>query len=427
MITWLAVALPILLLPATLVVLDLFAGLRARHKTLVQPDGATIEDFDVLVPIYGSIRYLENIPYLSDYGSRVILCTTANESEEFNREIDAVAARHGFRVFRADTKKVAATGKRSTSGTLRDRIIRDAHAMVHAPWVVCLDADTVTVRPLGQLVAAMATRGYDLVSVRLVPSNANGFLPRLQAHEYHTAMLLRRVMPWLVSGACHAARSSVHAHVMSRHSLFFQGNDVEVGLLADLLGYRVGHIPFDVPTTVPDAFTPWLRQRLAWAGGEVRLFFANPQIAVRHPFFWTYGALISIAGFPFRWLSIASLQWQIALVPALYLAALAHLHRGRWDRWLLLMPLYAAASSLLIAPMGLIYYVLMARKDHNYGLIRVKNRRVPVRHAMSSTSSLPPYGALLLPTIRPVPAGQPPRTEGSPWLPDHLYAHSEPS
>ena len=79
---------------------------------------------------------------------------------------------------------------------------------------------------------------------------------------------------------------------MQRHSLFFQGNDAELGILAYAMGYNIGHIPFDVPTTVPDRVKPWWRQRYAWVGGEFRIYFVNMQFALQHWYFYIYGALV---------------------------------------------------------------------------------------------------------------------------------------
>ncbi len=374
--SWVLLALPLLAIPAALACVDLFGGLRALHSFPPISHASAVEDFEVLVPIYGSIRYLENVAYLSDYGARVMLCTTTTETPEFDQSLEVLAAEHGFRVFRADVPASGGqAGKRATSGTIRDRIVRDAHRVVAAPWIVCLDADTTTRRPLGDLVGIMAARNLDLASVQLIPAHSGSLLGRLQTHEYRLAMLLRRVLPWLVSGACHAARSSVHRQVMLRHSLFFQGNDVELGMLADALGFRVGHVPFEVPTTVPEQFKPWFRQRLAWAGGEVRLFLANPQLVLRHPFFWCYGACLSLLAFPLRWWALVHNGWIPLVVLAVYVGMCLYLHRGHWDRWLLLVPLYAAFSSLLLTPLGLIWYVRMALADRNAGLIRVRQRQ----------------------------------------------------
>jgi cellulose synthase/poly-beta-1,6-N-acetylglucosamine synthase-like glycosyltransferase len=370
---WLLIT-SMLFLPASLAMFDLFGGLRARHKKALELSGRSVDDFEVLVPIYGSLKYLENVDFLADYGRRVVLCTTSSESPEFECGLEILCRRYGFRVFRASVARPIRGAKRATSGTVRDQLVRDAHSMLAATWVVCIDADTVTDRPLGELVGAMAERGLDLASVRLVPSNSETLLARLQQHEYYRAMLLRRIMPWLVSGACHAARREAHARIMAQHSLFFQGNDVEVGLLGSAFGYQIGHIPVDVPTTVPSHFKPWIRQRLAWSGGEVRLFLANPQIAFRHPAFWGYGAIVAILLFPARWLALISPGWPLVGALAAYALMTLLLHRGHIDRYLLLLPFYAAFSSLILTPLGLLYYVKMALADRNLGLIRINRK-----------------------------------------------------
>jgi hypothetical protein len=50
----------------------------------------------------------------------------------------------------------------------------------------------------------------------------------------------------------------------------------------------------------------------------------------------------------------------------------ACLHRSRW---LLVLPLYSAFSSLVLAPLGALWYIKMAATDRNAGLIRVGLRR----------------------------------------------------
>ena len=116
--------------------------------------GGLFNDFEILVPIYGDIRYLENIDYLRPYGARVLLCTTSEESSQFDAELQAVAGANRFRIFRGDVARAAGTSERATGGTVRDRLIRDALAEVRASYVVCVDADTTTTRPLGELVGA---------------------------------------------------------------------------------------------------------------------------------------------------------------------------------------------------------------------------------------------------------------------------------
>lgn len=331
-----------------------------------------VDDFVVLVPIYGNVGYLENVEYLAQYGSRVWLCTTTNETPRFYAALEAIACQHDFRIFRGFVPVAAGSsgGRRNVAGTIRDRLVRDASSQVESEYVICIDADTETDQPLGLLVGAIAENGWDLVSVRLVPSNTNSLLARMQGHEYRMAMRLRRVLPWLISGACHGGRTDVHRAVMQRHSLFFQANDAELGLLAHAMGFDVGHVLFDVPTIVPHRFWPWWRQRLAWAGGEFRLFVMNIWLLPQHLFAFTYGLVFVILLFPWRWAAVIHPSLSLAVVFVLYVCAMLAVNWRDRDFALLLMPFYGLFITLFLAPFALIWYVRMAVADRNPGLIR---------------------------------------------------------
>jgi Glycosyl transferase family group 2 len=393
-VAWAGLVVLRLIVPLLLVALADFVGVwRAKATRTASFDTEPAECFEILVPIYGSVDYLETVDFLRPYGAQVLLCTTSAELPAFYHDLEQIAAENHFRIFTGDVDRAAGTGRRATGGVIRDRLIRDALHVVTAPYVVCIDADTATTRPLGELVGAMVGGGFDLVSIRLVPSNRGSLLARLQVVEYRIAMDLRRILPWLVSGACHAASTPVLRDVMSRHSLFFQGNDVELGILAEARGYRVGHIPFEVPTTVPERLTPWLRQRLAWAGGGVRLFVANPQLGLRHPFVWAYGLLLGLCAFPLRWMSLAPAGLALLAVAALYLLLCFLLERDQWEPTLLLMPLYAAITSLILVPLGLIWYVHMAVADRNPGLIRPHRQPATVPTAAGRQDPVEHLGA----------------------------------
>jgi len=194
--------------PLACVAVDIVPGLRAGRRRVCEITDATswIEDFEILVPIYGNLRYLENVEYLRTYRNRVVLCTTTGEPREFDDELNALAALHGFRVFRAYVPGRRSTpGQKSVAAPIRDLLVREALATVSATYVVCIDADTVTEQPLQVLVGALVDNQLDVASVRLLPSNRNTLLARFQGHEYRMAMRMRRLYPWLVSGACHVA------------------------------------------------------------------------------------------------------------------------------------------------------------------------------------------------------------------------------
>lgn len=373
---WLGWAVTLLLLPTLCLLIDAVGVLRARHARTSTIELVGNENFSVLVPIYGSMRYLENAEYLAGYGDRVVLCTTKAESAEFYTELEAVADRYGFKTFRGDAPVPASHGtRRSTSGTVRDRLMRAVLPTITSSYVVFLDADTVTQRPLSELVGTMATRNLQLASIRLVPSNTTRVLGRLQAHEYRLSMRMRTIIPWLVSGACHAGETAVLREVMAHHSMFFQGNDVETGVLASAMRFRIGHVPFEVPTTVPDRFWPWWRQRVAWAGGEFRLYFVNIAIGRFHPFLWLYGLVIGILALPLRWNAMITSGYVLITVVALYLLLNFYVHGEHRDRWLLLMPLYSAVLSLILTPLGALSYLQMAISGRNWGVIRPPRSR----------------------------------------------------
>lgn len=357
--------------------IDGAGGIASRWRGTARPAARRRRsyDFRVLVPIWGSVSYLLNADALACYGPRVMLCTTGDETPEFYTALEAVADAHGFRIFRDHPRRAAGSGPapRATSGPVRDLLIREALHFVTETYVIPLDADSVPSESLSFLAGELAARGLDLASVRVIPGNGSAsLLARFQELEYRLAMQIRRIAPWMLSGACCVARTRVLRAVMDRHSLFMQGNDVEAGLIASRLGYRIGHIPFDIITDVPAAFRPWLRQRLAWSGGQFRLFVINFRFAAAHPFFYFYGGVVVIGGASLRWQGLAHPGYHLAAAGAGYLTLTAWLyfHRGQ-ARWVVfLMPLYAFAAGVILTPLGVIWYVKMARADRNWGVIR---------------------------------------------------------
>jgi hypothetical protein len=375
----------VLMLPALAIIIDGFAGVYARDRKY-RGGGFASADFRLLVPIWGDIRYLTNIEALADYAGQVTLCTTGDESELFYAGLHRIAAERGFDVFTDEPQQSrhrAQAGRqaRATGGTTRDRLIRNVLPAVAEPVVIPIDADSVPGAAFDWLAGELVRRGLDLASVRIIPSNPReSWLTRLQWLEYLISMQIKFVAPWMLSGACHAARTEVLKDVMSRHSLFFQGNDVEAGLIADALGYRVGHIAFEVLSDVPAKFRPWLRQRLAWAGGQFRLFIVNIRFARWHPFMWAYGTGIAYLALILRYQSFVHSTWRVPAAAAGYLALVLYLYlrggRGKW--WALAMPMYTLFVSFILTPLGVIWYAKMALASRNAGVIRPR-RVTPAR------------------------------------------------
>lgn len=370
----------LVIIPLIIAGCEAFVHLRARSATYVF-SGIERKSFRILVPIWGNIRYLENSEYLKKYTEKVTLCTTGDESKEFYGALFELSKKYGFHIFIDTPQKsndgegnaTSAHSKRSTSGTIRDRIVNNALGEITEEYVIPLDADSTAKQNLSRLVAEMVAHDYDIASIRIVPTNTKTLLGRLQMLEYDLAMRFRFIAPWLISGACHPAKTKVLQDIMDRHSLFFQGNDVETGLIAKSLGYNVGHIPFVIYTAVPDTFKAWFRQRLAWAGGEFRLFIINFKFILKHPFFWFYGAIVSILLFPFRALALLEARSLLLYVCALYLVLLIFIHwRSLSFKTAYIIPmylLYILFLSICMLPLGVYQYFVMAKHDHNLGII----------------------------------------------------------
>lgn len=374
-----------LFIPSTIILSEFIVRIKG-YRNKYTFSGNKNDNYQILVPIWGHIKYLENIEYLSRYGSHVTLCTTGDESKEFYDSLNSIVAKYGFNVFvdkatRLDSIKEQETSnkERSTSGRERDSIIRNALKTVATCYVVALDADSITDKDMSLLVGELEYRCLDIASIRIVPDNGgSSFLTKLQVFEYDTAMNFRYLCPWLISGACHVAKTYVLENIMNRHSLFFQGNDVETGLLAKTIGYNVGHIPFIVRTSVPANFESWIRQRLAWAGGEFRLYIMNLKFIFQYPLFWFYGAVVTIGLFPLRWMSLSVLTPSLYIILTLYIGLILYTHWKNKNRWLLILPIYTLFISLVMTPLGVVWYFYMARKDKNYGIIttKIQNERI---------------------------------------------------
>jgi len=383
-------ALLIILGPIVLTFPDILPSVIARRRGVVLPSaaGPGYLDFEVLVPIWGNTRYLENEDFLSAYGSSVMLCTTCEESPEFNAELEQIASRRGFRIFRADVPRggVASAGdKRAVSGTIRDPIMRQAAAAATAHYVVALDADTHAVDTLQHLVGAVDAAYLDVASVRIVPADGKRILGRLQRIEYRIAMRLRRLWPWFLSGACHVATADAYRAIMNRHSMFFQGNDAEVGILATKLGLRVGHVDFDVTTTVPEGFRAWFRQRFAWAGGEFRLGIVNVRLITEFPLFFVYLTGIVLLMLPLRWVAIAHLPLTVLVAYGVYVI-LVFASERRFTSLALVYPMYGLFSSLVLVALSPFSYVRMATTDHNAGIIRAHSNANPRHSSLTPTT-----------------------------------------
>jgi Glycosyl transferase family group 2 len=391
---------PVIFIPACIALVDFVTPLRARFKRLPEARQAgtftCTHDFTVLVPIFGDASYLRNTEYLSQYGDRVVLCTTTHESDQFNAELGAIATEHGFRIFRSQVSEASKhhpnpwrlfrrTLERRQETNLevaRDEIVRDSFAAVDSRYTIFLDGDTTSPFDFELLVRAMEAQELDVASVRVLPSQQTTIMERLQGLEYRMAMDARRVYPWLTSGACMAAKTYCLKRVMLNHSLFFSGGDIEVGKLARILRFKVGHIPFVLYTDVPSTFRGWFGQRTAWFSGGFRHAIVNAlSYAWRHPIYFAYTTLIVYAFTPLRLFEMIKHPWMLPVVILIYWALLALLTGRRWQWVYLLFPLYAMCQVMVLVPLGAARYAYIAWRSRNPGVIKLRHSRGSGRRA----------------------------------------------
>ncbi|MEM2189119.1 MAG: glycosyltransferase family 2 protein [Nitrososphaerota archaeon] len=204
-------------------------------------------------------------------------------------------------------------------GESKTEAIKRALALVDAPYVVLLDGDTVPGGDLRLAVQALADSGADVASVKVLPIPLrNSILERLQHVEYSIAMRARRWAPWLVSGAMIVARTESMKRILERHSGNFDGEDLEIGLLAKQMGMKVIHVDFPAYTEVPASLKQLIKQRIRWFKGFARLsmkFWRLPALIPHSLYWWILFALMT----PLKILSLDASIIPLAAVYAIYL------------------------------------------------------------------------------------------------------------
>jgi cellulose synthase/poly-beta-1,6-N-acetylglucosamine synthase-like glycosyltransferase len=256
---------------------------------------------------------------------------------------------------------------------VRDEIIRDSFEVVTTKYCIFLDGDTVAEGDMRKLITQMEEHQYDLASVRVLASKKNSLIEKLQSVEYELAMDARHIYPWLTSGACMVAKTEIIQKIMGHHSLFFSGGDIEIGKLARMLHFKVGHIPFKFYTDVPSTFKAWFKQRMAWSGGGFRHAIINiHQYTWRHPFFYFYFTFLVYLLWPLRWYEMIMHPGVIPFVVFLYWSLILIFHLRFFRLFYLAFPLYALLQVMVLVPLGIYTYIRMARSSRNAGFIKLR-------------------------------------------------------
>jgi cellulose synthase/poly-beta-1,6-N-acetylglucosamine synthase-like glycosyltransferase len=236
---------------------------------------------------------------------------------------------------------------------------------------ILIDADTYALKNLNNLVRTFLSRKIDIASLRCEAHDPQKIIELLQAYEYKIAMDNRRMDPWLTSGACNMAKASVFQSVFSRHSNFFAGGDIEIGKLAQVMGYKIAHLNFTFYTEVPSTIRDWYNQRVIWFAGGVRHHVANiGSFGWHHFFIFFYNSLIVYLLLPLRWLEVSNFPLTLVVLVVLSWAYTVVLTLGQgWRAGYLFLPVYAFFQSMIILPVAFVRYCKYAWQHRSLGLL----------------------------------------------------------
>ena len=363
-----------LVLTAFVALFDFQNLLSWRKKFVLEPLPAPSGDFTIIIPLYGSPKYFERRDRLEHLKGHVVVAI------EVSRPAMRAFAEHlegeGWRVFRALVREP------NPPKMLRAVLEADA---IHTTYAVRLDADTVIGDDLPNAVAAAQADGADLCSVKvLVHNRTETVCARFQALEYKIAMLTRHYRPWLISGACVVAKTTILREILRQHSMSPIGEDIEMGRVAVAGRMRIRHLDIVTETDAPASWRAWFRQRKNWWAGTFRHAVVNfDRNAVQLPWWGLYNLSI-------LWMTIHLHVWTygsvllhpstevIEFVVGLIVLGCAVTLLTNWrvrSPLMLVFPLYAIAQSALIMSIGGLWYAWLVAGSQPLGRYRFSIRR----------------------------------------------------
>lgn len=346
----------------------------AKRAVRVTNKKGNIPRYLIMPTVYGNISYLQNLSFLKKYSRNVVICTSKYETIEFYEQLSAVCREHGFRYVLAELPVVKGRPVRNAY-TIYKGVFKDLRRLKVTKSTPCIliDADTYATENVDSLVRTFKRSKFDIASLRCEAANPKTIIEVLQDFEYKLAMDNRRMDPWLTSGACNMAKAKVYKHVFSCHSDFFAGGDIEIGKLAQVMGYKVGHIGFTFYTALPDTLKAWYKQRIIWFAGGIRHHVANMGSFGWHHFFMLfYNSLIIYLLLPLRWFEMINFPLTMAaliVISWLYTAILVR-GKGWWRPAYLLLPFYSFAQSMLIIPVAAVRYLKLAWGQRSFGVLK---------------------------------------------------------
>jgi cellulose synthase/poly-beta-1,6-N-acetylglucosamine synthase-like glycosyltransferase len=141
-----------------------------------------------------------------------------------------------------------------------------------------------------------------------------------------------------------------------------------------LIDCSARHVDYTVYTDVPESFKALFRQRLLWWAGNYRHMVVNfDHNILQMPILTMYYVLGVWVGFYFHvWssLSLMTIVHALPLILVVYLVITVVANTQVLSLWMLVFPLYSLAQSLIVAPLGAVNYVRLARQRRDLGRYR---------------------------------------------------------
>lgn len=348
-------------LAAAFILLDMQNVLVPLRRVLHCTDLRTLEDFTIIVPIFGHSRYWQNREYLERYPRENVLIAvnvTTSELQEAYRKW----SEDGWNVYCTSIQERLAPSA----------MIQEALSAVGTTYAIRLDGDTFSEEGIGGAVRAIKEADLDLASVKVAPSRRGTLAEKLQGVEYDVAMRGRHLRPYATSGACIIAKTSSYRRILAKHSMWFYGEDIETGIVAKLMGMKVGHIDFIVKTDVPETFRKLFKQRIGWASGYIRQMVVNAdKIAPRFPFWFLYAAIVIVGAYYGKPHSFAQALYALPLFILIYTGITYIANWSVRSRWMIVFPYYALVQSLLLPIVGVPRYLQLAFMHRNSGRYKI--------------------------------------------------------
>jgi cellulose synthase/poly-beta-1,6-N-acetylglucosamine synthase-like glycosyltransferase len=336
-----------IVLLGVLVSLDM-QNLASRWGRIIPPGDETSADYTLVVPIFGDPKYFRNADYLRRFRDQALLAVNV-DSPKMARFVTELREA-GWRVHVS----------RLTGRVSCPEIVLDALRSVETQYVIRIDGDTVSYEDPGRAVAAAQAAGADLCSVKIAVSRRKTLIEKLQAVEYDMSMLGRHNRAWMTSGACMIARTSSLRGILSSHSFWFPGEDIETGVIAKHFRLSVRHVDMRFFTDAPETFRAWLQQRRMWWSGSFRMAFVNADQTLRFPLTFAYTVCVVWLLWAAKWHELLDVRHLAAILPFVLLLYTGVCFFSNWSvrsRWMVLYPYYALFQALVLPVLGALYYL----------------------------------------------------------------------